>query len=159
MALCDGETVLAVELSAYTERDDGSVVRNPTLWKIEAGTPSKSTRFVVGETPAGFVVSVPLSDLPDGDLTLNVTTEGGYSGFHGEVFDPRRLQDGILVNGEVTSLQRLRRDAEANCSFLGLALPRWVGWAGAALAVILIAGVVGFGIARTRKEPELPTRF
>ena len=41
-----------------------------TLWEVTALAPSGATRFIVGQTPDGFVQNVPLTGLPDGGRLL-----------------------------------------------------------------------------------------
>lgn len=155
--LCDRERVVAVTLSAQSEQNE-HVAASKTLWKIEASEPSQRTYYVVGQKPEGFVESVPVGPLPDIDLTLHVTTTGGIRSFHGEDFRVTSLKNDVLVNGEVTTVKELRRNAESNCSFLGLAIPGWVGWFGAAPGLFLVIVLAAVAVRRTRHHPELPIR-
>ena len=71
--LCDGESITWIEVRD-TRSQDGD---GPTVWRIEARRPSSRHVFVLGDTPADFDEVVPLTSLPDRELTAVARTSDG----------------------------------------------------------------------------------
>src|SRR4051794_29304467 len=69
IARCSGERITSVELL------DGASSADPVLWRVE----SDGTRLdvvTVGETPPGFVETVPLVDVVRSDTQYRVVVRG-----------------------------------------------------------------------------------
>ena len=69
--LCEGEVVTQVQLRL----SDPPVANGGVLWQINSSG-STTTRFTVGETPNGFIETVPFrgASLPSQYLSINVRT-------------------------------------------------------------------------------------
>lgn len=157
LALCDGEEVLAVRLSVATTSRDGFPEVGDELWRIEAESNQRLTRFVLGEVPPGFVERKSLSPQLPPRMFFNAETKGGLGGSHGSSFERSELKAGVLVQGgQRVSEKGLRRSARENCTsnlFVLVGLPGWLGWLTVptiALGLLLAVRT----IRRRRRQPR-----
>jgi hypothetical protein len=108
-ALCPGERMHVVEVAESTggSRTDFAV---PIYWRIESPSGSQLREYNVGETPEGFVETVPfVRDLPD-DVNLSIEATRRWMGMS---FQANHLTPGVVLRGTYDEVDPLVFENEA----------------------------------------------
>jgi hypothetical protein len=109
IARCSGQGVTSVELIHGTFSSD------PVIWRVESeGVPVDSV--TVGQTPPGFVETVPLTTIVRSDTAYQVVVRSTGSRTESEVFTPSELTtDRVRVNGSSEPLINFRSRSDTSC--------------------------------------------
>ena len=148
IARCRGQGVTSVELL------DGEFSSDPLIWRIESNG-AVVDEVTVGETPPGFVESVPLTTVVRSDTPYRVVVRQTGSHFDSEVFTPSELTtDGVRVNGSVESLGQFRSRSGGSCdNFAGFGVAFGIVFVG--FFVLWMAGFV-FWIVKIVQVARIP---
>jgi hypothetical protein len=128
IARCSGERITSVELL------DGSSSSDPVIWRVESDGTALDV-VTVGETPPGFVETVPLVDVVRSDTHYRVVVRG--DGTKSEVFRPVDLErNRVQSAGVLEDLDRFRARGGGSCQ----------PFSGTALAILVIVVVLFFAL-------------
>jgi len=143
-ALCPGESMQVVEVAESTggSRTDFAV---PIYWRIESPSGSQQHEYIVGETPEGFVETVPLvRDLPD-DVNLSIEATRRWMGMS---FQANRLTPGVVLRGTYDEVEPLAFESEARAECRRNQLLAGMTW----LLVPGLLAITYLGGRRLRRE-------